>query len=1124
MRTAHTIAAASLILVVAGCQDGTPAPDGRASLGAIGGQTSIGISAASVTEGDEGTTELAFTLTLDAPSRKDINVDFLTADQTATAGSDYNAAAGTVTFPRGSSMARVRIQIIGDMEVENDESFKLTLSNPVNAILKNSEATGTILNDDTGTVPNDNPPPPPAPQLGIAPASTAEGNSGSSSMTFTISLDRPAEKEVSVEFSTSDGSAKAGSDYQAASGKATIPAGETSTTISVQITGDTSVEQDETFRIVLNNPANAILQTAEAIGTILNDDSAPPPQLGIAPASTAEGNSGSSNMTFTISLDRPAEKEVTMEFSTSDGSAKAGSDYQAASGKATIPAGETSTTISVQITGDTLVESDETFTLSLNNPVNAQLGTAQATGTILNDDADPPPRIDITSASVEEGDSGSRQLSFTVTLDSSSEKETSVAYATTDGTAVAGSDYQTANGRLTIPGGETSGIIQVSINGDTDVESDEIFHIVLSEPQNAVLGTDRATGSIIDDDVAAETPQISIASASIEEGDSGTANLEFTVSLDKAADNDASVTFSTADITATAGSDYQARSGTLTIPAGSTSAIISVAISGDLLVESNETFRITLGNPLNATLQSSVGTGTILNDDAAVADGPCTPSGNGTDYPVGPGQSHASIADVPWGELGPGDTVRIHYRPEPYREKIVISTSGSVQNPIKVCGVAGPNGERPILDGDGAVNDPDDASGYGTYRPMEGLAMVMLYNRDYDLKVHNVVIEGLHIRNAKNNFSYTRMDGSTARYENGAACIRIQAADNVVIRDNELENCANGIFTMSQEHNEAHLTRNLLIEGNYLHGHGQNGSYYEHGLYIQAIGVTYQYNRFGPNTPGSGGTTLKERAAGSIIRYNWFDSGSSRALDIVEVEDAAPWYIEQEYRNWAAANGQPIDTERLRKVREAEAGYRKTYVYGNFFRHVGSQTSAANILHYGSDNDPALSRAGTLYFYNNTVSIRQDRSDAWRFRLFYLGNRNASTPSRERIEVFNNIIHLTGESGTPSHFCLNDVNGGTISFGINWMTNSWQESTAQSECYYGNPADGPTVTGVENLLDISDAPAPIDQDTLAPLNRPMLRGTAQAVQTGHPVDRMYVRHQKSAERSSADDLGAMEIP
>ena len=631
-----------------------------------------------------------------------------------------------------------------------------------------------------------------------------------------------------------------------------------------------------------------------------------------------------------------------------------------------------------------------------------------------------------------------------------------------------------------------------------------------------------------DDDGNGDLARISVTPAATSEGDSGSHVLLFVVSLDAPVSREVRVNYATVDGSAQAGSDYQSASGTLVIPSNATTETVSVTIFGDSEQEGDETFQLQLSQPVNAELAVAEATGTILNDDFVVT-GSCVHTGSGNDYPVGPGQAYTDIADVPWDSLGPGDTVRIHYRAEPYREKIVVRTDGSEDRPIRICGVPGPNGERPILDGDGAANDPDDAAAYTTYGPMEGLAMIMLYNPDYDLKVHNVVIEGLHIRNVKNNFSYTRMNGSTDNYEDGAACIRIQSADNVVIRGNELENCGNGIFTMSQGYNEAHLTRNLLIEGNYLHGHGQAGSYREHGMYIQAIGVLYQYNRFGANAPGSSGVTLKERAAGSVIRYNWFDSGSSRMLDVVEVEDAAPWYLVSEYLGelgCSDANNCPgIDPDRLAKVQAADAAYRETHVYGNFFRHVGSQTEAGNLLHYGSDNDPALSHNGTLYFCNNTVLIQQDLSDLWRFRLFYLGNRDATSRSQETLEMFNNIVYVAGETGEPSYFCLDDTNQGTINFGVNWLTGSWQDVSIQEECYYGNAADGPTVTGTENLLDVTGAPVPLDLITLDPVDTPLVRNQAQPLPTGLPaIDFQYVRHLQAEPRPDLDDLGARNLP
>ncbi len=502
----------------------------------------------------------------------------------------------------------------------------------------------------------------------------------------------------------------------------------------------------------------------------------------------------------------------------------------------------------------------------------------------------------------------------------------------------------------------------------------------------------------------------------------------------------------------------------------------------------------------------------------------CQP-GSGTDYPVGPGQTYATLADVPWDNLGPGDTVRIHYRSTPYQNKIVIRTSGAQDNPIRICGVPGPNGERPILEGSGAVNDPDDAAAYGGYAPMQGLGLIMIYNQDYHAKDSHIVIDGLHLRNAKPGYSYTRTDGTVAQYESGAACIRVQAGDDIVIRNNELENCANGIFTMSQNE-EAHLTRDILIEGNYIHQSGQSGSYLEHGAYIQAIGTTIQFNRFGPNAAGAMGATLKDRSAGTVIRYNYFESGSVRPLDLVEVEDAAAWYLESEYLRSLGctdANNCPgIDQDRLQKVRTAEAAYRKTYVYGNFFDHVGSQTAASNLVHYGSDNDPALSRGGTLYFYNNTVSIKQDLSDEWRYRLFYLGNRNATSDSTETVEMFNNIIYFRGETGQHSYFCFDETNRGTINIGVNWLSN-YDQSQTLANCYYGDSNQTPRLNGLDNLIDGTSAPAPLNND-LDTLNVSEVLQQAQALPSeAKPVDYEYVRHLNRKARAGVSDLGAQEL-
>ncbi len=508
----------------------------------------------------------------------------------------------------------------------------------------------------------------------------------------------------------------------------------------------------------------------------------------------------------------------------------------------------------------------------------------------------------------------------------------------------------------------------------------------------------------------------------------------------------------------------------------------------------------------------------------------CVHKGSGLDYPVGPNQKYKSIADVPWASLKEGDSVRIFYKPTPYKEKIIISTSGSTDQPIRICGVRGANGERPILDGDGAVNARSDKEAYGDYEPMQALAIILIWNRDYDLKANNITIEGLHIRNGKSKFSFTATDGEQRNYEKGSACIRVQAGDNIIIRDNELENCGNGIFTMSQAYNEASLTRNILIEGNYLHGHSEKNSYREHAMYIQAIGATYQFNYFGPNAVGSGGVALKERVAGSVIRYNWFEPGSARVLDLVEVEDAAPYYIEQEYLNWLKENNEALDPTRLAKVQAAELAYRKTYVYGNFIRHVGSKTDAGTLVHYGWDNDPTLARRGVLYFYNNTISILEDIDDNWRFRLFHMGLYSEEAPimrAQETVEAFNNIIYAASETkgAAPAYLCFGSQSG-TINFGRNWISPHWRDEGILDNCYYGNIEESPIVNGVENLISSANSELPIDPKTLFPNDIPSVQSQAQSLPKtlfNHPVNMQYIADMQSETRPFVSDLGAYEL-
>ncbi len=343
------------------------------------------------------------------------------------------------------------------------------------------------------------------PMLFVDNPAVTEDNSNSNTIAFTVRLSTPATQNVTVIYATADGTASAGSDYMAASGTLTIPAGQLSGQVTVNVIGDTTPERLETFYLNLSDPVNAPLSDRQGLGMILNDDG---PLLTITDMSRMEDNS-STPFTFTVSLTELSAQTVSVHYASANGTATAGSDYTAINGTLTIPAGQLSDQISVNITGDTTVELDETFYVNLSSPVNATIADAQGVGTILNDDI----LLSISDVSSTEGNSGTKPFAFTVSLSQAAVSDVSVHYNTAYMTATAGEDYTTTNGTLTIPVGQLSGQVTVQVVGDTIVEPDESFSVILSSPVNATIADAQGVGTILNDDDAAAIPFIDITSA-----------------------------------------------------------------------------------------------------------------------------------------------------------------------------------------------------------------------------------------------------------------------------------------------------------------------------------------------------------------------------------------------------------------------------------------------------------------------------------------------------------------------------------------------------------------------------------------------------------------------------------
>lgn len=443
-------------------------------------------------------------------------------------------------------------------------------------------------------------------------------------------------------------------------------------------------------------------------------------------------------------------------------------------------------------------------------------------------------------------------------------------------------------------------------------------------------------------------------------------------------------------------------------------------------------------------------------------------------YAVGPGQSLSSIGQVPWATLQPGDEVRIHWRPQPYHEKWVLTRQGTVGAPIAVRGVPGPQGQRPVIDGANAVTAP----GLNYWSEDRGILKIGGSNTPPDVMPRHLIIDGLEFRGANSGNSFTSDTGSIVSYRLNAAGIFLEKGENITIRNCVFTDNGNGLFVASSDNEPS---RDVLIRGNYFHGNSNVGRVFEHNTYTAALGIVYEYNRFGPVKPGAGGAALKDRSAGTVIRYNWIEGGN-RQLDLVEAEDSSL------IRN--------------------DPSYRETHVYGNV---LIEPDGAGNrqMVHYGGDGgDPSSYRKGVLYFYNNTlVSTRTDRNTV--FRL---------STNAERADARNNIFYTTLPG---SDLSLLD-SAGVLDLDNNWIKPGWRNSF--------NSGFSGSVSGASTMIEGSD-PGFIDaaqQDFRLALGGPLVDQAVAlhpAVAGVHDLLRQYLRHQTGAGRidGGAPDVGALPL-
>jgi hypothetical protein len=538
-----------------------------------------------------------------------------------------------LTFAPGEQLKTISVQVATDFTDEPNETFEVVLSNVLEGSLADSVGVVTIIDDDV-------------PSVSVADASVTEGTIfaivgsadpwGRRHFTVVVSLPSPAYEPASVQLSTRDGTAVAGSDYVANTQTIDFAVGEQHKGVTLSVYADNVDELDEAFEVVLSDAAGASLGDRVGVVTILDDDM---PSLAITDTEIVEGSWAPGQpftlaryATLEVSLSWPAVEAASVQFTTQDVTASAGSDYMASTGSVTFAPGEQRKTIRVQVEPDVVDEPDELVRVLLFNPVEARFGDSIGQVTIRDDDL---PVASVDDATVTEGTIfapvgsldlwGRRGVTVRVLLSGPAHEPARLVLATRNVTALAGSDYVAGFTVVNFAVGERVKLVELSVYADNIDEPHETFQLLLSDPTGAQIGDGIGVVTIVDDDV----PRVSVGDANVTEGDGrckstggfgctwlpDSTSVTVRVTLSSPAIEWATVRWETEDGSAIAGSDYGSASGALTFAPGQSVKTIALKVLGDVSNEINEFFKVRLSSPVGATLGDAVGVITIIDDD-----------------------------------------------------------------------------------------------------------------------------------------------------------------------------------------------------------------------------------------------------------------------------------------------------------------------------------------------------------------------------------------------------------------------------------------------------------------------------------------------------------------------------
>ncbi len=433
------------------------------------------------------------------------------------------------------------------------------------------------------------------------------------------------------------------------------------------------------------------------------------------------------------------------------------------------------------------------------------------------------------------------------------------------------------------------------------------------------------------------------------------------------------------------------------------------------------------------------------------------------DLHVGPDQRYPTLASVPFWNLLPGDNVLIHYKPGGYHESFQLMKSGTADRHITVRGVPDSvTGQKPVIDGQDAKVGPSIYYGYYWQSLYTYGGIIISPSRGFkwgDAPSY-IDIEGLEIRNFNQSSTMTNLYGQQQKFDRFAAGIYGERVRNLTVKNCSIRNNGNGIFVNSKYGADA-ASSDILIENNKFLYNGNANSLSEHHVYTECDGITIQFNTFGPLTTDAGGSAIKDRSAGTIIRYNTMHvSKFGIGVNLVGPQGGSGYL-------------------------ENRPGATKTYFYGNSM--INPPVGGPAFIYFGSEGLTSTGRKGTLYSYHNTFINHADgvgpkrRVGAIAYRLGTNAELGGATVDLN-VDSRNNVFQCVSETRGLAPGDLSIVYGAgpvNVNFGRDWMSPGASKLLMIPRNWMGAL---PLMTGLENLFppDPCNDPGLLDARLLSP--------------------------------------------